>query len=412
LLINFHKGSDHDRLLEAAPEYVASLGTDSLDIKAFGAAMQQLGAKMEMGSDDQETTIILTGEEKNLEPTLRLLSHFLGHMKPDKEKLDDLKDAAGPSEKSFWQENTDVFMALMSKVMRGQQSPYLKRLTAKAIKKVSANDLVSSFKQLYDCRCDVSYTGRKPAQEVASTLSALLPQLSGVEDHALEDVVLEVPQDRTVYVFDMPKSRQTLIGLYLPLPSVTSDRERTLLELWGEYFGGDMSSVLFQEVREFRSLAYASQGIASTPSRFNSKNPSGYVALIGTQGDKSMQAIALLDSLLNDMPINSANISVARQSLLNGVNNSYPSFRGKAILVAAQQRYGYTGDANTALVELLPTMTQADVESFYRQQVKDKPYQLMIVGNVKNLDLKALSKYGTVKKVKKDEIYKTKEPKK
>jgi predicted Zn-dependent peptidase len=173
-----------------------------------------------------------------------------------------------------------------------------------------------------------------------------------------------------------------------------------------------MSSVLFQEVREFRSLAYASQGIASTPSRFNSKNPSGYVALIGTQGDKSMQAIALLDSLLNDMPINSANISVARQSLLNGVNNSYPSFRRKAILVAAQQRYGYTGDANTALVELLPTMTQADVESFYRQQVKDKPYQLMIVGNVKNLDLKALSKYGTVKKVKKDEIYKTKEPKK
>jgi hypothetical protein len=112
------------------------------------------------------------------------------------------------------------------------------------------------------------------------------------------------------------------------------------------------------------------------------------------------------------MPINSANISVARQSLLNGVNNSYPSFRGKAILVAAQQRYGYTGDANTALVELLPTMTQADVESFYRQQVKDKPYQLMIEGNVKNLDLKALSKYGTVKKVKKDEIYKTKEPKK
>ena len=90
---------------------MASLGTDSLDIKAFGAAMQQLGAKMEMGSDDQETTIILTGEEKNLEPTLRLLSHFFGHMKPDKEKLDDLKDAAGPSEKSFWQENTDVFMA-------------------------------------------------------------------------------------------------------------------------------------------------------------------------------------------------------------------------------------------------------------------------------------------------------------
>ena len=412
LLINFHKGSKHDRLLEAAPEYVNALGTDSLDIKAFGSAMQQLGAKMSMSSDEQETAIVLTGEEKNLELTLRLLSHFLDHMKPDKEKLDDLKDAVGPSEKSFWNENSDVFMALMSKVMRGQQSSYLKRLTAKAIKKVSADDLVSSFKQLYNCHCDLSYTGCKTPQEVASVLSDLLPQLSGIQDNALEDIALEVPQGRSVYIFDMPKSRQTLIGLYLPLTSVSGDRERTLLEFWGEYFGGDMSSVLFQEVREFRSLAYASQGIVVTPKKSNSSKPSGYVAVVGTQGDKSMQAIALLDSLLNDMPINSENMRVAQQSLLNDVNNSYPSFRGKAILVAAQQRYGYNRDANTARVELLPSMTQADVESFYGQHVKDKPYQLMIVGNVKNLDLKKLSKYGTIVKVKKDDIFKTKEPKK
>lgn len=411
LLINFHKGSKHDRLLEAAPDYVSALGTDSLDIKAFGSAMQQLGANMEMSSDEQETFIMLTGEEKNLEATLTLLSHFLDHMKPDKEKLEDLKDAAGPSEKAFWQENSDVFMALMSKVMLGQQSSFLTRLTAKALKKVSADDLVTSFKRLYDCRCNVSYTGRKSPQEVASALSNLLPQISGTQDHALEEIALQVPQDRSVYIFDMPKSRQTLIGLYLPLSSVTSDRERTLLELWGEYFGGDMSSVLFQEVREFRSLAYASQGIVVTPKRVKSSDPSGFVAVVGTQGDKSMQAISLLDSLLSDMPINSENMRVAQQSLLNGVNNSYPSFRGKAILVPAQQRYGYTRDANTARVELLPSMTQADVESFYRQQVKDKPYQLMIVGNVKNLDLKMLSRYGTIVKVKKDDIYKTKEPK-
>ena len=411
LLINFHKGSKHDKLLEAAPDYVSALGTDSLDIMAFGSAMQQLGAKMEMGSDEQETSIILIGDEKNLEPTLRLLSHFMDRMKPDKEKLEDLKDAAGPTEKSFWDENTDVFGALMSKVMRGQESSYLTRLTAKALKKVSAESLVSSFKQLYDCRCDVSYTGRKSAQEVAAAISEFLPQLSGTQDNPLMDIPLETPQDRSVYIFDMPKSRQALIGLYLPLASVTSDREKTLLEFWGEYFGGDMSSVLFQEVREFRSLAYASQGVVTTPQRANSKNSSGFVAIVGTQGDKSMQAVTLLDSLLNDMPINSENMRVAHQSMLNDINNSYPSFRGKSILVAAEQRYGYTKDENTTRAQLLPTMTQADVESFYHQYIKDKPYQLMIVGNVKNLDLKALAKFGTIKMVKKDDIYKTKEPK-
>ena len=44
--------------------------------------------------------------------------------------------------------------------------------------------------------------------------------------------------------------------------------------------------------------------------------------------------------------------------------------------------------------------------------VKGQPYQLMIVGDIKKLDLKALAKYGTIVKVKKDDIYRTKVPKK
>ncbi len=412
LHINFHKGHQHDKLLEAAPDYVAMLGTDSLDVKSFGAAMQQLGAKMEMTSGEQETLITLTGVDANLEPTLNLLSHFLDRMKADKEKLDDLKDAAGPTEKSFWDENSDVFAAMMSKVLRGSRSSYLTRLTSKELKKIKAEDLIASFKQLYNCRCDVEYTGKLPVQQVASAVSSLLPQLAGTQDNSLQDNRLETSQERKVLIFDMPKSRQTLVGLYRPLQSVTSDREKALLELWGNYFGGDMSSVLFQQVREFRSLAYATQGVAISPNRARSVNPSGFVAIVGTQGDKAMQAITLLDSLINNMPMNNENLEVARQSLLNDINNSYPSFRGKARFVAVEERRGFTSDERAILAQLLPELTQADVAAFYRQHIKNQAYQLVIVGDVKKLNLKDLARYGTVEKVKKDDIYKTKEPKK
>ena len=224
----------------------------------------------------------------------------------------------------------------------------------------------------------------------------------------MQELALEAPQTPTVYVFDMPSSRQTIIGMYRPLPEVVSDHDKTLLELWGEYYGGGMSSVLFQEVREFRSMAYAAQGVAMTPSLARSTTPSAYLSFVATQADKSMQAIALLDSLCNDMPINAENLVTARQSLFNDVNNSYPSFRGKPLIVSLSERSGYTSDVNTALVEQLPTLSQADVETFYRQHIKNQPYQLMIVGNVKKLDLKALARYGTVVKVKKDDIYRTK----
>ena len=412
LIINFHKGTLQDKRLEPAAEYVTELGTDSLDVKDFGAALQRLGAKMSVASDEQMTTVALRGEDENLEETLRLLGHFLGRMKADEEKLESIKDAAGPSEKSFWDENTEVFAALAYKVAKGERSSYLTRLTAKELKKLKAADLIAAFKSLYDCRCDVAYSGKLPAARVADLLTAQLPQVKGTQENSMQETLLETPQTPTVYVFDLPKSRQTILGVYRPLTGVVSDRDKACLQMWGEYFGGGMSSVLFQEVREFRSMAYASQGVAMTPSLARSTAPSGYLSLIATQADKSMQAITLLDSLLNDMPINVENMSTARQSLLNDINNSYPTFRGKPLMIALSERLGYTADQNTAMVEQLPALTQQDIEEFYARNIKNQPYQLMIVGNLKKLDLKALAKYGNIVKVKKEDIYRTKPLKK
>ena len=408
LIINFHKGTWHDRLLDAAAAYMGELGTDSLSVKDFGCAMQRYGASMEVSADDQMTTLVLSGEDKRLEETLRLLSHFLGHVKADDDKLESIKDAAGPEEKSFWEDNTEVFAALASKVAKGDRSDYLTRLTVKELKKVKAAELIDSFRKLYDCRCDISYSGKLPATRVAELISDNLQQVQGTQENPLHEVRLETPQKPMVYVFDMPKSRQSVIGLYRPLEGVASDRDKVCLEMWGEYFGGGMSSVLFQEVREFRSMAYAAQGIAFTPELSRSVNPCGYLALVATQGDKSMQAINLLDSLINDMPMNAENLSVARQSLLNDINNSYPTFRGKPLMVALMEREGYTRDKNTTLVEQLPALSQADVEAFYATHIKNRPYQLMVVGDIKKLDLKALARYGTIVKVKKDDIYRTK----
>lgn len=288
LIINFHKGTLQDKLLSAATEYVGELGTDSLDVKEFGAAMQKIGAEMSFATDEQETMLVLKGEEKNIEAALGLLGHFLDRMKPDEEKLKSTKDAAGPTEKSFWDDNTEVFGALAFKVMHGDRSTYLTRLTTKELKKVKSNELIASIKGLYETRCDISYSGNLQPSQVAEMITRNLPQLTGAQENTMQEIVLQTPQTPTVYVFDMPKSRQTIVGLYRPLADVASDRDKACLKAWGEYFGGGMSSVLFQEVREFRSMAYAAQGVPMTPTLARSANPCGYLSLVATQADKSM----------------------------------------------------------------------------------------------------------------------------
>lgn len=75
---------------------------------------------------------------------------------------------------------------------------------------------------------------------------------------------LQPVQENTVYIYDNPSARQTIVGSYAQTAPMPTARDRAQLRLWSTYFGGGMQSVLFQEVREFRALAYSVHGYRIT----------------------------------------------------------------------------------------------------------------------------------------------------
>lgn len=90
--------------------------------------------------------------------------------------------------------------------------------------------------------------------------------------------------------------------------------ERSRFKMWANYFGGGMSSVLFQDIREFRALAYSAQGRTwLTDLKLNPDSPCAFVTSLGTQSDKSMRALGVLDSIFTDMPLRPANVDATRQ---------------------------------------------------------------------------------------------------
>ena len=75
---------------------------------------------------------------------------------------------------------------------------------------------------------------------------------------------------------------------YDGISALPSAGDRTQLKLWEEYFSGGMSSVLFQNVREFRSLAYSTGGQSLTTSLAqHAQDPLAYITATGTQADKT-----------------------------------------------------------------------------------------------------------------------------
>ena len=87
------------------------------------------------------------------------------------------------------------------------------------------------------------------------------------------------------------------------------------ITLYNEYFGGGMNTIVFQEMREARGLAYSAWATLATPS--NANGDYSYYAFIATQNDKMQMAIEAFDEIINNMPESETAFKIAKEGLIS-----------------------------------------------------------------------------------------------
>ena len=405
--LRYLDGKLHTPKLDVLSSYLSQLGTDSLKKQQLEKAWQRIGTTMEVEVGDQTFSLSLTGPDNELKPALQLLAHFLRAAKGDEEALDEAKDADKVNRKGFGKQKDDVLGPAFHRILYGQKSGFLTQLSKKEIKALQSDDLLSLFRELQHYDCELFYCGRRPIEKVATELQQTLPLAQCSRPKADTYRPLQQYAEPTVFFYDVPKSRQNYVVSYDAVSALPTAEERARFALWDEYFGGGMSSVLFQNVREFRSLAYSTDGKRITTSLVqHPQEPLGYITATGTQADKTLEALATIDSLLRQMPMKEENLEAARQSALNDIQNDYPTFREMGAYVANQRMDGYHTDSHADMARLLPAVNVQDMVQFHQQHIaNNKNRAWIIIGDKKLTDLKALERYGKVVVLKKEDVY-------
>ncbi len=405
LQLCYRRGSASDHHIEIFGDYLNRVGTVSMSRQQLGRALQQLGATLSVSADADNVKVTLMGFDSQFVPALRLLRSFLDSAAVDDAKLRICRKELKLDRRSFLKENANIADAVYQKVAFGDSSSFLTRLTVKEARRIKASDLVELFREVQRSQLDMIYTGTLPVDSVVRLVETALP-LNRVSRpwcpglHTLQSV--SVPM---VYVYDNPLARQTIVGSYQQVGALPTEAQRVPFHLWGTYFGGSMSSVLFQDIREFRSYAYYAYGRWIQPDLLvHPQSPCAYVTRLGCQSDKTMAALGVLDSVLRDMPVREGNIRAARQGLVNVINNGYPVFRSLGGFVAACRLKGYTNDPDSATLSLLPALGIEDVTRFYRAHVQTAPACYIIVGDKRQLDIEQLRRYGRVVFLQKHDI--------
>lgn len=405
LSISYPIGTLANPTLEAVQEYLGSLGTDSLSRQELGKALQALGTSIDTDVNEHNFSINLWGLDKNFDSSLKILAHLMNHITEDKEATKDVISSYKVGDKAF-KESGDVVMDAMSeKVRYGNKSSFITHLSVAEAKKLTGEQLIKDFKELMTTECDISYTGQLPTAQVEQGVRAYLPiNLSSKAGNDGYRAPL-VTDKAMVYFYDMPSARQSIIRTYQTIPALSSLNDKAKFKIWGNYFGGGFSSVMFQEIRELRSYAYSASGSAVSAPLKHKEAPGYFITSLSTQTDKTLSAIQLLDSLFAQMPVRENNFANIKQEELNELSNYYPSFRGKANEIAAYRRWGYEVDPYMLDYNSQLPVTLQDMTDFYKSTILPSKRVIIIVGNKKQLPLAELAKFGTIIELKKSDIY-------
>jgi predicted Zn-dependent peptidase len=176
-----------------------------------------------------------------------------------------------------------------------------------------------------------------------------------------------------------------------------------MITLFNEYFGGGMSSVVFQTIRESKALAYSTYSRYLQPSKKN--DPYYIMAYVGTQSDKMNEAVPAMNELLNDMPQAENMFEAAKGSLINGIETQRTNDADIIFSYVANEKLGLTKDINKDVYESLPKITLKDVVNFQQTTYKNKPFTYCIMGSKDKIKMDDLSKYGKVTEVSLEEIF-------
>lgn len=400
LIVDF--GTQEDNTIQVASMLLDKSGTDKYSAEDLQKEWYKLGTTFNVSAGDNETVISLTGLDENFEASLALLLDLLQHPKSDPDVLDQLKRIILVQREDSRKQPQSIAAALVEYNRYGNESVFLRMLSSEALLALQQEQLYTSIAQLLDYKHAITYTGSLPLERVAATVAKQFPVKEALQDPPpYRYLTLRAPEQTEVYFVPKETAQANIRIEYGTEPF--NESRRTAIDLYNNYFGGGMSGIVFQELRESRALAYSAGAVYRQG--YRAKDQDSMVGVIQSQNDKAPEALSLFVNLIDTLPVSEERFAIAKESLINQYRTGKVGFRGIIGVVRTWERQGLTPDPRVHRFAELQDATLQTVLDFQKSIVAGKPKLVSIVGDPAKIDMPSIEKEGTVRNVAVDEIF-------
>lgn len=402
LIYLYEIGNNDNPALWQAFSYLKYLGTGTMTAEQISQEFYNIACSFSLQTGAERSYVTLTGLRENMDKAMELLESLLVDARADESVLANLKMDVMKSRSDAKLSQHSNFSALQDYSKYGSEYVKAVTLSNEALKNLSSDYLLGRVRELNSIYHRVLYYGPDSLKDVIGKINArhnVAQALVVPEDNEFmplptrENKVLLAEYDaNNIYYIQQNNTERTY--------DASND---AMLTLYNEYFGGGMNSIVFQEMREARGLAYSATAWMSTGS--TAVQPYTFRAFIATQSDKMGEAVDAFDQIINDMPRSEAAFNLAKDGIIGRMRTERIIKDQVLWNYIDAQDMGVDYDRRKDVFEKVQTITLDDVVSYQQEWVKDRPHIYSILGRQADMDIKKLESHGPVIRLTQEEIF-------
>lgn len=395
-------GSLNDLKQPLAAQYIQFLGTDKKSAEDISKEFYKIASSFSVSTGEEYTTVNIEGLQENFDQAVKLYEDLVLNAKPSEEALAALKARIAKSRKDAKANKGAILNGLTSYALYGPKNKFNNTLSDAELNAVTAQELVDRMKNLNNYEQTVIYYGPESLKNLTAKLGSLHKVPANFAVAAPAKTFKQQAQSKNQVLFtdyDMVQAETR----WIRNTTAYDPAQTTLVNVFNNYFGGGMGSIVFQTIRESKALAYSTYGYYVQPQK---KSDQYYMmSYVGSQADKFGDAVGAMNELLTKMPELSDNLELAKSQVKKDIQTERVMQDDIIFRYLAAQQLGLKDDIRKEMYTSVDKITMADVKKFHTTHFSGKPYTYALVASEKNVKMDDLKKIGEVKKISLEELF-------
>lgn len=391
-LVRFNLVIDGGQLLEKMDKLgVANLtanlmnkGTKNKTVAQLEEAIQELGASIRISASKESMTISGNTLAKNYNKTILLVEEMLLEPRWDAKEFELIKKSVVGSLRQQKASPTAITQNVYNGLIYGKDNIRSKNTmgTIESVGKITLDDLKAFY---------TSYVSPSVAKmHIVGDISRV-DALSSLENlnanWAPKNVEIPIyktpkaPSKPTVYFYDVPKAKQSVVSFGAPALAVTDKDYYPATVMNYILGGGGFASQLTQELREGKGYTY---GIFSQFSGTKAAGPFTIFSRVRT--NVTLESAELVKKIITDYPTNFSekDLATTKGFLIKSNARRFETMGAKLNMLQTMSNYGFNADYIKDREKLVNDMTIEKIQELAKKYINPNKMVWLFVGDAES----------------------------